>query len=66
MIAKIGENAGRVYEFLRGKDKVPLKTVVKGTGLKQQEVDRALGWLAREGKIRLEMGKKDELVTLTE
>ncbi len=66
MIEKIGENAGRVYEFLRGKEKVPVKTVVKGTGLKAQEIDRALGWLARENKIRLELDKKDELVTLTE
>jgi len=66
MIMKIGENAGRVYEFLRGKEKVPVKSIPRGTGLKQQEADRAIGWLAREGKIRLELVKKEELVTLTE
>ena len=50
MIEKIGENAGRVYEFLRGKDKVPLKTVVKGTGLKAQEIDRA--WAGSRAKTK--------------
>ena len=66
MIEKIGENAGRVYEHLRGKEKVSFTQLVRGTNLKHQEADRAIGWLAREGKIRIEQGKKEELFTLTE
>jgi predicted transcriptional regulator len=66
MIMKIGENAGRVYEYLRGKGKVSFNHIVKGTNLKQKEADRAIGWLAREGKIRIDQGKKEELITLTE
>ena len=66
MIEKIGENAGRVYEHLRGKEKVSFNQLVKGTNLKQQEADRAIGWLAREGKIRIEQGKKEERFILIE
>ena len=64
MIMKIGENAGRVYEYLRAKGQVSFNALVKGTNLKAKEADRAIGWLAREGKIRLELAKKEELVTL--
>ena len=66
MIMKIGENAGRVFEYLRGKGPASLNQIVKGTNLKLKEADRALGWLAREGKIRIEQGKKEELIALTE
>ena len=65
MIIKLGENAGKIYEFLRGKSQVSTGSIVRGTNLTPQEVDRALGWLAREGKIRIENDKKGELVTLT-
>ena len=66
MIEKIGENAGRVYECLRGKGKISFNALVKGSGLKAKDADRAIGWLAREGKIALEMNKKEEFVTLLE
>jgi len=65
MIVKIGENAGKVFEFLCGKSQVSVESIAKGTALKQQEADRAIGWLAREGKIRIEKGKRGELITLT-
>jgi hypothetical protein len=66
MIMKIGENAGKVFESLRGKKQVSIENIVKLTALNKSEVDRALGWLAREGKVRIEKDKKSELVTLTE
>ena len=66
MVMKIGTNAGKVYEYLRGKGPVSVGNIVKGTGLKQSEADRAIGWLAREGKLRLEKDKKGELIALTE
>lgn len=66
MVMKIGTNAGKVFEFLRGKSQISISAIVKGTGLKQPEADRAIGWLAREGKIRIEKGKLGEVFTLTE
>ena len=62
MVMKIGTNAGKVYEYLRGKGPVSVGNIIKGTGLKQSEADRAIGWLAREGKLRLEKDKKGELI----
>jgi len=66
MVMKIGEDAGRVYEFLRGKGQVGFKEIVKGTKLKQQETDRAIGWLGREGKIAINRQTKEEFIALTE
>ena len=66
MVMKIGTNAGKVYDFLKGKSQISVSAIVKGTNLKQLEVDRALGWLAREGKIKIDKGKLGEVFTLTE
>jgi hypothetical protein len=66
MIFKIGEDAGKVYEYLRGKGEVSFASLVKGTKLKQQDADRAVGWLAREGKIRIDKKPRKELIVLTE
>jgi hypothetical protein len=38
--------------------------LAKGTGLKQRQVDRAIGWLAREGKVSVEKAANRELVSL--
>jgi hypothetical protein len=56
MIAKIGENAGRVWGALQN-GALDLKALKKATKLKNDELAFALGWLAREGKVNF--GEKD-------
>jgi len=53
MIAKIGENAGRVWGALQNGAQ-DLKALKKATKLKNDELALALGWLAREGKLNFE------------
>ena len=50
---KIGENAGLIWNALQG-GALTLKTLKKATKLKNDDLNLALGWLAREGKIAFE------------
>jgi predicted transcriptional regulator len=50
----IGENAGKVWQYLSEKGSQSSASISKGTGLRNGQVDRAIGWLAREGKVNNE------------
>lgn len=50
---KIGENAGLIWNALQG-GALTLKALKKATKLKNDDLNLALGWLAREGKIAFE------------
>jgi predicted transcriptional regulator len=65
MINSIGENAGKVWKYLDKHGEVSTASLVKGTKLSQREADRAIGWLAREGKIHIRKEAKKEIISLT-
>ena len=50
---KIGENAGLIWNELLG-GALTLKALKKATKLKNDDLNLALGWLAREGKVAFE------------
>lgn len=60
--SKIGENAGLVWTALQG-GALTTKALKKATKLKEADLNLALGWLAREGKIAFEV--TDEATTVT-
>ena len=64
MIETIGSNAGLVWNALDAENNQTLKSLKKATKLKDKEIYAALGWLAREGKINMEAGAEDVVVTL--
>jgi hypothetical protein len=66
MVEQIGNDAGVVWHYLDENGETTLTQVAKATGLKQRQVDRALGWLAREGKITLKKKSKTEIIILSE
>ncbi|HRZ98743.1 MAG TPA: winged helix-turn-helix domain-containing protein [Paludibacter sp.] len=47
---KIGANAGLVWSVLQSGEQ-NVKTVKKATKLNEKDLNLALGWLAREGKL---------------
>ncbi|OIO74390.1 MAG: hypothetical protein AUJ85_05890 [Elusimicrobia bacterium CG1_02_37_114] len=61
----IGENAGKVWQILRGKGKMNISAIKKATGLDDRKLYMALGWLAREGKVRFEQQRQQILISLT-
>ena len=54
---KIGENAGLIWNALQGGG-LTLKALKKATKLKNDDLNLALGWLAREGKVAFEEAEK--------
>jgi hypothetical protein len=54
---RIGEVAGRVWRQLRAHGAQMPRDVAHAIGRTEMEVHQAMGWLAREGKIRMESDK---------
>ena len=48
-----GKNAGIVWRALNEKGKLGMRELSKATDLNMLEVNGAIGWLARENKIRI-------------
>ncbi len=62
MEESIGTNAGMVWDYLSGnRAAVTPSALAKALKLKGAEVDRALGWLAREGKLDFDTGKRNSV-----
>ena len=57
-VQKIGEDAGIVWRLLYGDHrKWEYQEVKEKTHLPDRELNAAIGWLAREGKIQIEESK---------
>lgn len=56
----IGTWAGQVWNALNEADVLSLKQLKKITKLKDKEVYAAIGWLAREGKVGIQVNPDDE------
>ena len=63
MMPKIGETAGKVWKFLEEKGGANLTQIKKGVKADPNLILQAIGWLAREDKLRIE--KKERFITYT-
>ena len=54
MIQSIGETAGKVWEFLNEKGEANIIQLMQGVEADAGLILQAIGWLAREDKIRIE------------
>lgn len=63
LLEKIGINAGLVWASLE-KGELNVKAVKKATKLAEKELNLALGWLAREGKIKFNEVEGEQFVSL--
>ncbi|HOG05594.1 MAG: winged helix-turn-helix domain-containing protein [Paludibacter sp.] len=59
----IGQNAGLIWHALQEGEK-NVKAVKRVTKLRERELNMALGWLAREGKIILKEVENELFVSL--
>ena len=59
-----GEAAGIIWEFLNQNGPSSFSAIQKGVHLKQRQVDRAIGWLDREGKLEFSKDKNAEIIFL--
>ena len=47
----IGENAGYIYQLLKEKGEMQLTELLEISKIEESDLNRSLGWLAREDKI---------------
>ena len=66
MQEQIGETAGKLWSVLGGKQGVQLETLSKVTNGNKALAQLALGWLAREDKVKFEEKSNAIFVSLTE
>lgn len=64
MIETFGVNAGKIWTILDEKGKQDIKDVKRATKLTDKNLYAALGWLSREGKIKMEEVGKDIFISL--
>ena len=63
LLEKIGNNAGLVWAALESGE-LNVKAVKKTTKLTEKDLNLALGWLAREGKVKFSEVEGELFVTL--
>lgn len=60
----IGAAAGKIWEYLDKNGATSVSKITKETGLNRNEVQRAIGWLAKEDNLTFEMDGRTELLSL--
>ncbi len=63
MVHEIGETAGKVWHFLNENGETTFAQLRKKTGVSAELLHQAIGWLAREHKLK--MGKKGASLLLS-
>lgn len=61
---KVGDTAGKIWKHLAKEPKTPLKALPKLLGVDADTVTMAIGWLLREGKLKMDKTGKDTLLSL--
>ena len=64
MIDIIGDAAGTIWHFLDKNGEASVNKVTTETGLGKNEVQRGIGWLAKEGKLHIELKGRVETLSL--
>lgn len=60
----IGNSAGKVWKFLNTNGSSSVTKVANETGLSKTDIQRAIGWLAREEKISITQKGRTETISL--
>ena len=63
-IAEIGEAAGKIWHQLEKNGPSSVAKVTAETGLGKNDVQRGIGWLAKEGKLAIELKGRIETLSL--
>lgn len=61
---EIGLAAGKIWKYLEKTGEASPSKLASDTGLNTKDVQRAIGWLAREGKLIIESDGRTEVFRL--
>ncbi|MBF6648599.1 MULTISPECIES: winged helix-turn-helix domain-containing protein [unclassified Methylobacter] len=60
----IGEAAGKIWRYLEENGPASVSKVTSETGISKNDIQRAIGWLAKEDKLSIEMKGRAETLSL--
>ncbi|WAK01625.1 winged helix-turn-helix domain-containing protein [Methylobacter sp. YRD-M1] len=60
----IGEAAGKIWRYLDENGPASVSKVSSETGISKNDIQRAIGWLAKEDKLSIEMKGRAETLSL--
>lgn len=60
----IGAAAGKVWTFLHENGPSSPSKIEKETGVSKNDLQRAIGWLAKEDKLLIELNGRTETISL--
>jgi hypothetical protein len=63
-ITEIGTAAGKIWHYLEKNGPSSVTKITADTALGKSEVQRAIGWLAKEGKLVVELKGRVETLSL--
>jgi predicted RNA-binding protein (virulence factor B family) len=64
MLNTIGDAAGKVWGYLDQNGSASVTKITNETGLNKNDVQRAIGWLLKEGKLSIEVVGRTETLSL--
>ncbi|GAB6141408.1 hypothetical protein JCM14076_21370 [Methylosoma difficile] len=64
MLSEIGDAAGKVWLYLDANGPSSVTKITSETGLGKNEIQRAIGWLAKEDKLDVELKGRIETLSL--
>jgi len=64
MLSEIGDAAGKVWQFLDTNGPSSVTKITTETGLGKNDIQRAIGWLAKEDKLEVELKGRIETLFL--
>ena len=64
MLNTIGDAAGRVWEYLDKNGSSSVTKIAAETGVSKNDIQRAIGWLLKEGKLSIEVNGRTETLSL--
>ena len=64
MLNTIGDDAGKVWQFLDKNGSASVTKITNETEISKSDVQRAIGWLLKEDKLSIEMVGRTETLSL--
>lgn len=64
MSKTIGEAAGKIWHYLDKNGPASVSKVTSETGINKNDIQRAIGWLAKEDKLSIETKGRAETLSL--
>jgi hypothetical protein len=63
-ISEIGVSAGKVWHYLDKNGSSSVTKITADTGIGKNDIQRAIGWLAKEDKLTIEVKGRVEMLSL--